>query len=130
MISRRSFLGRSIAGVSAMAAVSLPAAASTYDKARLSHFQIDDDHACLVARRGDVIAYNTQNCHPVDGAMVVTLTDKSRRLFLCRARQVGGLWWAERLDGSDWYGPMDEPFFHARIQGRAVALARQFGGAQ
>lgn len=117
-ITRRFFLA-AVPAVGAAAIV--PAMAAASDEERYARLTIEDAHAHLLVRPGDVVVYDTHDCELEDRAVYVALTDTRKRLYVCRARQIEGVWWAERFQDREWYGPMDGEFFRQRIQGRAVA---------
>ncbi|KQZ87357.1 hypothetical protein ASD64_19980 [Mesorhizobium sp. Root157] len=128
-ITRRLFLRNSAAAGAVAATVVVPVAVSAHtEDERYARLLIYDNHAHRLVRPGDVVIYNTHDQELEDCATYVTMTDKMQRLFVCRARKVRGYWWAERFDGRDWYGPMDEAFFRQRIRGRAVAMMSRLDG--
>ena len=128
-ITRRLFLRRTAAAGAVAATVSLPATVSAQaEDERYARLLIEDDHASQLVRPGDVVVYDTRDRELEDCATYVTMTDKKQRLYICRARKVEGLWWAERFNDRDWYGPMDGEFFRQRIQGRAIAKIVRLDG--
>jgi hypothetical protein len=130
-ITRRLFLRNSAVAGAAAATVAGPVVAEASEpQNRYARFTIEDNHAVRLVRPGDMVIYDTVDREPVHGEIFVTLTDKRRRLYLCRARKVGKYWYAERFDDRDWYGPMTFGFFRARVQGRATGMCRSFEGGR
>lgn len=125
-ITRRLFLRNTAAAGAVAAVVTTPAIAGAHaEPERYARLLIEDAHAHRIVRPDDVVVYDTHDRALEDRAVYVTLTDTRHRLYICRARKFEGLWWAERFDDRDWYGPMDEDFFRSRIQGRAVAAMKR-----
>lgn len=120
-ISRSTALAGLVGGAAALA--TRPFAARAKEQSSLERFTLIDNHASPLARKSDVIVYDTADRALADGTIFMTLTDTHKKLYVARAVTDGfDIWWIERFERGDRFGPMSAEFLQARILGRVVAM--------